>query len=311
MKNRKRFFAALTAAGMLLTGAAFAAEEDIMLISEAETETVAIVNGGAIPSVEAVIVDDVTMIPLRFVGESLGYTVNWNGENQSIDLIQGATFITMQIGTDGYAFSRQAHRPLGAAPTLVNDTTTYVPINFVTELLDGVYNKIENNIYEIITPSYVTVTEILEDGSLLVQDEARGEVLVHIAESTVITAGGKEATADSIEVGSALAIGYDAAMTMSIPPQTTARFIRVSGVAVEEEATEGVAFSGTITEIVDDMIVLGDPAEDTEAIALIISEETQVEGELKVGATVEGLRSERATFSIPPQSAALTISVVK
>ncbi len=312
--NTKKFFTAATAAGMLLSGAAFATEDEVMLISDPAVTEPAIsttINGGCIPSVETVIVNDVTMIPLRFVGESLGYTVNWNDENQSIDLIQGATFITMQIGTDGYAFSRQAHRPLGAAPTLVNDTTTYVPINFVSEILDGVYHELETNLYEVITPSFVTVNEVLEDGSLLVQDEARGEVLVHIAETTEITAGGQAADAEKITAGAALNIGYDAAMTMSIPPQTTARFIRISDAVVEEETEEGVAFSGTITEITDEMIVLGDPAEDADSIALILSEDTKVEGELEVGMKVEGLRSERATFSIPPQSVALTISIVK
>ena len=310
--NTKRFFAALTAAGMLLTGAAFANEEEIMLISEpAASEPAAHINGGCIPSVEAITIDDITMIPLRFVGENLGYTVNWNGENQSIDLIQGASFITMQIGTDGYAFSRQAHRPLGAAPTLVDDCTTYVPINFVTEMLGGVYNEVEANVYEIVTPSFVTVKEIQEDGSLLVEDEVRGEVLVLIADTTVIRAGEETATADAIKVGDALNVGYGATMTMSIPPQTTAKFIRLTDVVVEEIEVEGVAFSGIITEITDEMIVLGNPAEDADAIALILSEETEIEGELKVGDKVEGLRSERATFSIPPQSVALTIQVVK
>ncbi len=314
--NTKRFLAGLTAAGMLMSGAVFAAEaqDDVMLISApAVTEEATIVNGGAVSPVEAVIVNDIAMIPLRHVAESLGFTVTWHEDNWSIDLTQGAVFITMQIDADSYAFSRRAPQTLGAAPTLVNGATTYVPISFVTEILGGVYTNIENNLYEIVTPSHVTVAEILEDGALLVQDEVRGEVVVYITEETAIVAGDKEATVDAIEVGSELNIGYAPAMTMSIPPQTSARFIEIAAAVteVEEETQEGVAFSGTITEIIEEMVVLGTPGEDENAIALIITEDTQLEGELEVGMEIEGLRSERATFSIPPQSVALSINIVK
>ena len=309
MKNTKRIFAALTVTGMLLSGAAFATEEDIMLIQEpAVTEPAPVVNGATLPVVEAVEIDGITMIPLRQVGEGLGYTVNWNGENQSIDLIKGAQFITMQIGSDAYAFSRQAPRALGSAPVLYNDTTTYVPIEFVTEIIGGIYNQNEDKTYEIINPAIVTVTEVMEDGSILVQDDYLGEVLVHIADTTVF-ANDAEITKDAV-----LAVGYDVAMTMSIPPQTTARFIRVEN-QVEVHETEEVAFSGTITEIDGEFVTVGNPTEEG-AVRLVITEETVFTGaasisDLKVGMEVKGAHSMAATFSIPPQSVALRVEVIK
>ncbi len=309
MKNTKRIFAALTVTGMLLSGAAFATEENIMLIQEpAVTEPAPVVNGATLPVVEAVEIGGITMIPLRQVGEGLGYTVNWNGENQSIDLIKGAQFITMQIGSDSYAFSRQAPRTLGSAPVLYNDTTTYVPIEFVTEIIGGIYNQNEDKTYEIINPAIVTVTEVMEDGSLLVQDDYLGEVLVHIADTTVF-ANDAEITKDAV-----LAVGYDVAMTMSIPPQTTARFIRVEN-QVEVQETEEVAFSGTITEIDGELVTVGNPTEEG-AVRLVITEETEITGvasatDLKVGMEVKGTHSMAATFSIPPQSVAFRVEVVK
>lgn len=328
MKHSKKVFAVLTAAGLLMSGAAFAAEEDIMLIEDSSAsvvESLPVVNGATINGVEAVEVDGITMIPLRLVGEGLGYTVNWSEDNQSIDLFKGAQFITMQIGSDAYAFSRQAHRPLGAAPVLVNDTTTYVPINFITEILGGVYNQNEDKTYEIINPAIVTVTEVTEDGSILVQDDYLGEVLVHIADTTAITDGINTIESSAIKAGMTLAVGYDIAMTMSIPPQTTARFIRVENLPVEEvevevQPAEEVAFSGIITEIDGELVTVGDPAEDVNAVCLVITEDTVITdangdaaslSDLKVGMEIQGAHSAVATFSIPPQSAAYRVEIVK
>ena len=326
MKHSKKVFAVLTAAGLLMSGAAFAAEEDIMLIDDpaaSVVEPLPVVNGATINAIEAVEVDGITMIPLRQVGEGLGYTVNWNEDNQSIDLFKGAQFITMQIGSDAYAFSRQAHRPLGAAPVLVNDTTTYVPINFITEILGGVYNQNEDKTYEIINPAIVTVTEVTEDGSILVQDDYLGEVLVHIANTTAITDGTNVIEASAIEAGMTLAVGYDVAMTMSLPPQNTARFIRVENLPMEEvevQPAEEVAFSGIITEIDGELITVGDPAEDVNAVCLVMAEDTVITdvngaaaslSDLKVGMEIKGAHSSVATFSIPPQSAAYRVEIVK
>lgn len=309
MKNTKKLFAALTVTGMIFSGAVFAAEDDVMLIqAPAVTEPTATINGATLSGVEAVEINGIPMIPLRSVCESLGFTVNWNGEKQSIDLIKGAQFITMRLGEDAYTFSKQAPRALGSAPVLYNDTTTYVPINFITEILDGVYNLNEDNTYEIINPSIVTVSEVLEDGSLLVQDDWLGEVLVHIADTTVF------ANDAQITQGATLAIGYDVAMTSSIPPQTTARFIRVEN-TVEVEPAEEVSFTGTITEIDGELVTVGTPRE-AGSVCLVITQDTILNGvssaaELTVGMEVKGTHSTIATFSIPPQSVAFQVEVVK
>ncbi len=49
----------------------------------------AIVNGMEVDLSEpAQIINSRTLIPLRFVSESLGYKVDWNGETQEIDIYE-------------------------------------------------------------------------------------------------------------------------------------------------------------------------------------------------------------------------------
>lgn len=248
MNVKKRILAAVAAVGMLASIGAYAAEDvvldynlpdeiqgDVMLINEPVVEETVMVNGATLPYVEVKVVEDITMMPLREVAEGFGYEVIWNGENYSVELIKGASYITMAIGEDAYAFSRMAHRPLGKAPTLINDKT-YVPVAFVEEILGGYAEEVEEGFYKFVMPSIVTVKGFTETGSLLVEDEARGEVIVHIAEETKIFAGDKEVKAEEIKEGMLLGVEYDLRMTMSIPPQTTAERIIIQNVVAEEIA---------------------------------------------------------------------------
>jgi hypothetical protein len=73
------------------------------------------------------------MIPLRFVGEGLGYEVAWNQETKTAELTRGAQWTAVTIGKDNYNFAKMLIR-LGAAPELV-DSKTYVPQSFIEEVL--------------------------------------------------------------------------------------------------------------------------------------------------------------------------------
>lgn len=231
--NIKKRILALVAAVVMIASFAVCAEEanDVMLISaEPIAEETVVSNGATLWGVEVQILDEITMIPLREVAEGFGYTVNWNDEDWSIELIKGASYVTMAIGEDAYAFSRMAHRPLGKAPTLIDDKT-YVPAAFVSEVLGGYAVAEEEGTYKFVIPSVVTVKEFTESGSILVEDEARGEVIVHIGEETKIFAGDKEVEATEIKEGMLLGVEYGMAMTMSIPAQTTAERIIILNVA--------------------------------------------------------------------------------
>ena len=216
MNNKKRILA-IAAVICVLSGSMAYAEYDpdkvidptnpIMTLSadgEAE-DAPSVMNGATLPSVSVKEVNGVKMIPLRSVAEGLGYTVTWKGESRSIDVLKGAQYITMSIDKDEYAFSRRAPQPLGAAPTLVGDST-FVPLSFVDEIIGGYYEENEDGTYKIVNPSIVTVTEVTEGGSLVVEDGYLGTVVVHIGEGTVITAGGKEAKAEDIKAEMVLGI---------------------------------------------------------------------------------------------------------
>ncbi|MBQ2897143.1 MAG: copper amine oxidase N-terminal domain-containing protein [Clostridia bacterium] len=231
MNIKKRILAAVAAVSMLASFAAVAEEaNDVMLISEPAVEEQAMVNGATLWGVNVQVLDEITMMPLREVAEGFGYTVNWNDEDWSIELVKGASYITMAIGDDAYAFSRMAHRPLGKAPTLIDDKT-YVPIDFVSEMLGGYAVAEEEGTYKFVSPSIVTVKSFTEEGSLLVEDEVRGEVVVHIGEETKIFAGDKEVGKEEIKEGMLLGVEYGMAMTMSLPPQTTAERIIIQNIA--------------------------------------------------------------------------------
>ncbi|TJX14384.1 copper amine oxidase N-terminal domain-containing protein [Tissierella creatinini] len=73
------------------------------------------------------------MIPLRLVGESLGYEVSWEQETKTAELVRGTQWTQVTIGEDRYNFAKMLVR-LGVAPVLVEDRT-YVPMTFIEEIL--------------------------------------------------------------------------------------------------------------------------------------------------------------------------------
>lgn len=75
----------------------------------------------------------VKMIPLRTVCEGLGYQVNWNEEQQMVEIFRGAQWTRVFIGQDNYSFAKMLIR-LGTAPVLKDDRT-YVPASFAEQVL--------------------------------------------------------------------------------------------------------------------------------------------------------------------------------
>ena len=307
-KTFRKFTAAATLAAIISAGAAFATEAE-----QSNIGTIA----PLITSYETI--NDVTMLPLRSVAEHFGYTVEWFDETRSVSLTKGAHYITFSIDEDSYAFSRTAPQPLGQAPILFNDTTTYVPESFFTELI-GLNSEITDGGIEISMPNIVTVKEIAEDGALLVADEIYGEVLVLVSEDTEITANGAEASKDLIEVGQALDVKYSEHMTRSLPPQTVAISIDILNLAVDAEEFENTELSPVLTTISaigeDGAITVG---EGENEVIIYVTKETVITkdgeaasaSELTVGTEISVLYADYMTMSIPPQTSAVSIEIVK
>lgn len=330
MNDNKKRLSALVAVIGIFAGSAVCAEyipgkevdtsSPIMTLSaDAPVEGSETINGAILYDVKAENVNGIVMIPLRAVAEGLGYTVTWTAESRSIDLAKGAQFITMSLDKDEYAFSRRAPQSLGAAPTLVGDST-YVPLTFVEEIIGGYYTQNEDGTYKIVTPSIVTVTEIGEDGAITVQDDFLGEVVIFVTEETEIVAGGKKASFEDIKPEMVLGVEYSPAMTMSLPPQTAAVKIIIENAVIEEEQAENV-IEGTITEVTEDgLVIVKANDEDKFGTALVISEETVISkgndrriykaDDLTVGTKISAKHSEAMTRSLPPQTVALAIEIL-
>ena len=306
-KTTQKLLISTMALSLLTGGAVFADEAAIdanpVIVkpqTEADVQTQPELNGAVADGVSAETLNGVSMIPLRAVAEEFGYTVTWKEDDQSITLTKGAVYIRIAIGEDAYALSRRAAQPLGSAPVLKDDCTTYVPLNFVTEILGGYYS--EN-----------------EDGSLTVLDSYRGEVIVHIAEDTVIEANGKAASVSDIKPDMVLGVEYAPAMTASIPPQTTAVKITLENLpidAADEDAA--LTYAGKITEVDGNRITIGDP-HSADSLCLIVGDDTRIYharnkriyklDDLEVGMEISGTHSEVVTMSIPAQTVAKTIQI--
>lgn len=319
MKNTfKKFIAGASVVAMLSASAVFATE--VTLISEdgqveAEVQVEERLNAPTEPMLvaNAETIEGVTMLPLRAVAEHFGYAVEWIEESQSVTLTKGAVYVIFSIGNNEYAFSRMAPQALESAPVLVNNETTYVPMSFFTELLGLNAREAEEGI-EVIEPRIVTVVSMdTENNTITVMDDFHGEVVVNITEETTVTANGEEVSAFFAGEGQLIEIEYASFMTMSIPPQTNAVAIELLNLPVQEEAVEGskvVAVDGnqvTVTDEVYGEVVLNV----TEETEITINGEKAELSDIAEGQSVKVEYSEAMTRSIPPQTNAVKIEIVK
>ncbi len=334
MNNKKKILAFLAAICLLSSGTAFAEYDPSKEIDTSIPYTTlslrpetapAEMNGAKVDGVPVQEVGGVIMIPLRSVAESLGYTVTWVSETRSVELTRGAHFITMSIDKDEYAFSRRAPQALGAAPTLVGDST-YVPMSFVSDIIGGYFAANEDGTYKIVQPAIVTVSDISEDGAITVEDSYLGTVVIRIGEETAVTKGMDRRIygIDDIEVGMTLAVEYSDAMTASLPPQNTPVKIDIVAdaedvpAANETEEAEAISVSGTITEITEETVLITKD-DSSEELVLIVSDETVITrgmdkriykiDDLEVGMKITAKHSTMMLQSLPPQTPAYEIAI--
>ena len=87
--------------------------------------------------------DDTIMVPLRKIGEALGYTVSWDPETgeitidddyiQKATLINGAATVVFEGKLQVINMSREIEN---AVPTVIHDGYTYVPLEFFQEFFN-------------------------------------------------------------------------------------------------------------------------------------------------------------------------------
>jgi len=73
------------------------------------------------------------MVPLRFIAEAFGATVNYDATTKGITITLGDMNITMQIGNTTVMVNGKSYT-IDAPPVIVKGRT-FVPVRFVAEIL--------------------------------------------------------------------------------------------------------------------------------------------------------------------------------
>lgn len=198
------------------------------------------------------------MIPLREAAEALGYSVKWN-KNGIVELSKGNVWTQVQTGVDQYTVNRM-YISLGAAPEL-NKGKLYVPASFVSEVLRAAV--VTEGASVVISPAQPvedqpaaeleelqmtgTITGIRAVDGKVVSVQANGAgmngIILNIDDSTAIAAAdGTAMKAEELSLGMSIQAVHNATMALSLPPQTYASSITVTGKAAvaESTGTEGV-----------------------------------------------------------------------
>lgn len=91
-----------------------------------------------------IVKNNIVYIPLRFVGEGLGYKVSWAAAVKTMDLVSGSSSLKVTIGY-GYGVFNGKSVKINPVPIMYNDRT-YVPVSFIQDNFgyDVTYDKAEN-----------------------------------------------------------------------------------------------------------------------------------------------------------------------
>ncbi len=140
-----RFFAALL---FVFFGIAAGASANAMLLSydggvysySGAVYDLIVNNKKLEPALEPIIFNDRALVPVRDVFEEVGATVNYDGETQTVEVIDNDTYIRMNINNNvAYVNGRETVIPDSVVPKLISklggETKTMVPVRFISETI--------------------------------------------------------------------------------------------------------------------------------------------------------------------------------
>ncbi len=305
----KKFAAGAAALTMLVSGAAYA-----------QGGAAIIADGAKVDGAQTYEIGETTYIPVRKLCEQLGMTVEWDAENEIVTLVNLPVYIRFSPYKDGYTFAKTAPMKLGVDP-ICEDGTTYVPINFIDEILQAEYTVEENGDINV---KYATdnmadvkvISKQTENGvkSLKVYDAVRGEVIVNFTDETeAVDENGKKITFEDIAEDAHLLVEYSEAMTLSLPPIANAVKVEVvkdennmADVKVLSKQTENGVKSLKVYDAVRGEVIVNF-TDETEAVDengnKITFEDIAEDAHLLIE------YSDAMTFSLPPITNAVKIKV--
>lgn len=286
----------------------------------AQEDNKIMVDGVELVDTEVYYETGVLMVPIRAVGEALGFEVSWNQQGKWVNVNKGELKTTILLEREGYSKNKGNYSTLGQAP-LVMGNQTYVPITFVTDYMEVPFEIGEEGILMIGNTTlgqslYIKgyIQSVRDDGSLLVCGNGiYGEVVLHLDDKTVVLdAAGQRIKGTSLAEGDKLEADYGPVVTKSIPLQATAQEIRL---LKEESSLRGIIERNDEQGI----LVKGASSNFGQQVRLLINEDTIMidqKGEtitkeaLVSGMLIKASHSSLATFSLPPQTVAYLIEVV-
>ncbi|MBQ8301586.1 MAG: hypothetical protein IJX57_06455 [Clostridia bacterium] len=98
-------------------------------IAQGEVKAIDAENDSVVPA----IINDRTMVPLRFISENFGAEVEWNGDTREITITLGETVVKMTIDSDKFTVNGE-EKTLDTPAQIYNDRTM-VPVRAVLESL--------------------------------------------------------------------------------------------------------------------------------------------------------------------------------
>ena len=135
---KKRIATGALALSIIASGSAIFADKVVEVIPISDEISVEVNNKERVDlsNIDTYEKDGTVMIPLREVVEGLmGLDVKWIQETQSVEVGSGPQWTSITIGKNAYFFARVAPFELSQAPE-IKDGLTYVPIEFLTRVLD-------------------------------------------------------------------------------------------------------------------------------------------------------------------------------
>ena len=110
----------------------------------------AIVNGDVVTNdVEPILENSRTMLPARFVAETLGASVSWNDKKQMVSIKDSSTTIEIVIGENNALVNGKTKKL--DAPAFLRNSRTYTPVRFICESLGAKVEWVEETQRVIIT----------------------------------------------------------------------------------------------------------------------------------------------------------------
>lgn len=274
------------------------------------------------------------MVPIRTAAEALGYQLTWNQDTQSLELVKGNQWLSMQIGQDSYSFAKMLV-PLGVAPELTNEKT-YVPLSYFEKVMKlqvkinvtgtiTIDSKEQSEEAASATTKQGTITSISyrdNGGEIGLNGYLHGVRLNISDETEIVSADNEKLTLADLQLGMSIEAEHGLAMAMSMPPMTNAKkiIVKESTAAQQTLGTAGLieevtsSTEGT-TRIVIKGNKLNDQSQDT--IILNIASDTPIIGtkdnkpiaadQLKQGDQVYAFYGPAMTKSLPPIGQAVKI----